>query len=63
MEDNLFGTGASLALVLGIGGSGGESLSGSAIITSMPVTNNVDGVVEVSFSFQGTGTLTRGVVA
>ncbi len=37
---------------------GGESLDGSVFISSMGHTAPIDGTVEVSFSFQGTGALT-----
>ncbi len=40
-----------------------DYLSGSVIITSADVTASADGMVEASFSFQGTGALTRGAVA
>ena len=36
--------------------------SGSAIITSIARSGAVDSIVEANFSFQGTGTLTQGVV-
>ncbi len=37
---------------------GGESLDGSVFLSSMGHTAPIDGTVEVSFSFQGTGALT-----
>ncbi len=35
------------------------SYSGSAIVTGKSVDNNVDGTVDASYDFQGTGTLTE----
>ncbi len=58
--------GSSVALVLltGATGSGSaETFTGSANITSMPMTQDVNGIVEVSFSFEGTGALTLAGVA
>ena len=42
--------------------SGRRKLSGSCIITSFSITSSVDGMVEASFSAQGTGPLTIGTV-
>ena len=52
--------GSSVALELTLGG-GSESYdvySGNAIITGQSVTNDVNGIVEATFSFEGTGALT-----
>lgn len=58
--------GSSVALVLTTGATGtgsAETFTGDANITSMPVTQDVNGIVEVSFAFEGTGALTlAGVV-
>ncbi len=43
--------------------SGDQYMSGSVIVTSADVSASFDGMVEASFSFQGTGALTRGAVA
>jgi len=43
--------------------TGRRKLSGSMIITSFSITSSVDGMVEASFSAQGTGALTIGVVS
>ena len=42
--------------------SGRRKLSGSMIITSFSITSSVDGMVEASFSAQGTGALTVATV-
>ena len=55
-------SGSSVALVLNTAATGAgtsEKFSGDAIITSMPITNDVNGIIEVSFSFTGTGALTQ----
>lgn len=54
-------SGSSVALVLDTSATGAgtsEKFSGNAIVTSMPVTNDVNGIIEVAFSFEGTGALT-----
>ena len=59
-------SGGTVALVLSTsaGGSGtSEKFSGDAVVTSMPVTNDVNGIIEVSFSFEGTGALTQAAIA
>jgi len=59
-------SGSSVALVLSTSASGAgtaEKFSGNAIVTSMPVTNDVNGIIEVSFSFEGTGALTSAAIA
>jgi len=43
--------------------TGRRKLSGSMIITSFSITSSVDGMVEASFSAQGTGALTIGVAS
>lgn len=52
--------GATVALDLQLGGGTGsyDKYSGSANITSQSVTNDVNGIVEVTFNFEGTGALT-----
>jgi predicted secreted protein len=52
--------GSSVALELTLGGGTGsyDVYSGSAIITGQSVTNDVNGIVEATFSFEGTGALT-----
>jgi hypothetical protein len=42
--------------------SADQYISGSVIITSADVSSSADGMVEASFSFQGTGAVTRGAV-
>lgn len=58
--------GTEVALVLGTGATGtgdAETYSGNAHITSLPVTSEVSGIIEVTFAFTGTGALTlAGVV-
>ena len=52
------GSVVALALQLG-GGTGSFDLySGSANITSQSITNDVNGIVEATFNFEGTGALT-----
>ena len=54
-------SGATVALELLTGATGAgdsEKFSGDAYVTSMPITQDVNGVVEVSFDFVGTGALT-----
>ena len=43
--------------------TGEDKKSGSAIITSVGVTNNKDGITQRSFSFEGNGALTHGAAA
>ena len=52
--------GSTVALDLQLGGGTGsyDKYSGSANITSQSVTNDVNGIVEVTFSFEGTGAVT-----
>ena len=55
-------SGATVALELitsATGAGTSEKFSGDALITSMPITNDVNGIVEVSFSYEGTGALTQ----
>lgn len=57
--------GSTVALVLQTSATGtgtAEKFSGNALITSMPVTNDVNGIIEVSFSFEGTGALTLAAI-
>lgn len=59
-------SGSTVALVLLTSASGAgtsEKFSGNAIVTSMPITNDVNGIIEVSFSFEGTGALTQAALA
>jgi len=52
--------GTEVALVLNTSATGAgtaEKFSGNANITSLPITNDVNGIVEVSFAFEGTGAL------
>jgi len=43
--------------------AGRRKLSGSMVITSFSITSSVDGMVEASFTAQGTGALTIGVAS
>ena len=54
--------GAQLALILGPRGTtvGFPDRTGNVIVTSVSESADVDGNVEVEFSFQGNGTLTIG---
>lgn len=57
------GNSVALELITSASGSGSsEKFSGSAIVTSMPVTNDVNGIIEVSFKFTGTGALTQAAI-
>lgn len=58
------GTAVALELLTGATGSGtSEKFAGNAVVTSMPITNDVNGIIEVSFSFEGTGALTQSALA
>ena len=58
------GSSVALALLTDASGSGtSEKFSGNAIVTSMPVTNDVNGIIEVTFAFEGTGALTQAALA
>lgn len=60
LEDALI-NGTSVALELyagGESGAGNRKYAGTAIIESTPIINDVAGVVEITFSFTGTGALT-----
>ena len=52
--------GSSVTLSMQLGGGAGtyDVYSGSAIITGQSITNDVNGIVEATFSFEGTGALT-----
>ena len=52
--------GSTVTLDLQLGGGTGsyDKYSGSANITGQSVTNDVNGIVEVTFSFEGTGAIT-----
>jgi len=52
------GSSVALELTLGAGSGSYDVYSGSAIITGQSVTNDVNGIVEATFSFEGTGALT-----
>jgi predicted secreted protein len=52
------GSSVALELTLGDGSGSYDVYSGSAIITGQSVTNDVNGIVEATFSFEGTGALT-----
>ena len=57
-----FIAGTSVALVLSTEASTGtgtsETFSGNVVVTSMPITNDVNSCVEVTFGFSGRGALT-----
>ena len=58
------GATVALELLTSATGSGtAEKFSGNAVITSMPVTNDVNGVIEVTFAFEGTGELTKSALS
>lgn len=52
--------GSSVTLSLQLGGGSGslDVYSGEANITSISITNDVNGIVEATFNFEGTGALT-----
>ena len=52
--------GASINLDLQLGDGTGtvDKYSGSAYVTSQSITNDVNGIVEATFNFEGTGALT-----
>jgi hypothetical protein len=52
------GSAVALDLQLGDGLGSYDKYSGSAIITGQSVSNDVSGIVEVSFNFEGTGAIT-----
>lgn len=53
------GTTVAVSLVVNSGGGTAErTYSGDAHVTSMPISSDVNSLVEVSFDFQGTGALT-----
>lgn len=57
--------GTSVALVLSTGATGtgaAETYSGDAHITGIPVSTEVSGIIEVTFSFMGTGALTPAAI-
>ena len=59
-------SGSSVAVVLSTAATGAgtsEKFSGDVLVTSMPITNDVNGIIEVSFSFEGTGALTQSALA
>ena len=58
------GSSVAVELLTGASGSGtSEMFSGNVIVTTMPVSNDVNGIIEVSFSFEGTGALTQAALA
>ena len=52
------GSSVALELQLGAGAGSYDVYSGNAIITGQSITNDVNGIVEATFSFEGTGALT-----
>jgi len=53
------GTPVALELLTGAVGSGtGEKFTGNAVISGMPITNDVNSCIEVTFTFEGAGALT-----
>lgn len=52
------GSAVTLDLQLGDGTGSYDKYSGSAIITGQSVSNDVSGIIEVSFNFEGTGAIT-----
>lgn len=52
------GAAISLDLQLGDGTGSYDKYTGSANITSQSITNDVNGIVEATFNFEGTGALT-----
>jgi len=52
------GSSVALDLQLGAGAGSYDVYSGNAIITGQSITNDVNGIVEATFSFEGTGALT-----
>ena len=61
-----FTAGTEVALVLATEASSGtgttETYSGNVVITSMPITNDVNSCVEVTFGFSGRGELTMAAI-
>lgn len=58
------GSSVALELITSATGAGtAEKFSGNANITSIPITNDVNGIIEVSFAFEGTGELTIAALA
>lgn len=57
--------GASIALVLHPSGdtTGHREISGTATVTGVTESSEMEGIVAVSFSFQGNGALTKGTVS
>lgn len=57
------GTSVALELLTSAAGAGtSEKFSGNALVTSMPITNDVNGIIEVAFAFEGTGALTLAAI-
>jgi len=56
--------GASISLVFAFEGatSGDYTYSVSGFVSSVSISSSVDGMVEATFSFQGSGAVTRGTV-
>ncbi len=50
------------AVAFASGSTGAPKLTGNVIVKSLKISTSVDGVVSAEVSFQGTGTLTYGVV-
>ncbi len=58
--------GASVELELltsATGAGAAEKFTGDAIVSSMPITNDLNGIIEVSFSYVGTGALVPSAIA
>lgn len=59
LQTNLVGgSTVSLDLQAGDGSGSYDKYTGTANITSQSITNDVNGIVEVSFNFEGTGAMT-----
>ena len=65
IQNLISGTSAELVLTTdaATGAGTAETYTGDCIITTMPVTNDVNGIIEVAFGFVGTGALTVAALA
>ena len=65
LMDDAIGDNSAVAVILYPAGdtAGNAKLTGSVIITGVSVNSTMDGIVEGTISFQGTGDLTFGVAA
>ena len=59
----LQGNTVNLTFYIGGNEAGNKTFSGTAIVKSGSITNDVAGIVEISFSFDGDGELVEGVVS